>query len=119
MLFLIFQVTIDEAFRNQVSISDLFKVKANLKALIFTCALASFQQLTGINVVLFYMQSIFIAAGSSIPTDIAPIIIGVVQLLASTVTPFVVDRAGRKVLLVFSGIGETVSLVSNFFYFQL
>lgn len=108
---------IDEAFRNQVSISDLYKVKANLKALIYTCALASFQQFTGINVVLFYMQNIFIAAGSSIPTEQAPIIIGAVQVLASVVTPFIVDRWGRRMLLVFSGLGETISLVSNFFYF--
>lgn len=115
----IFQVTIDEAFRDQVSFSDLFKVKANLKALIYTCALASFQQLTGINVVLFYMQNIFIAAGSSIPTEQAPIIIGAVQLLASAVTPLIVDRSGRRLLLVFSGVGETVSLVSDFFYLQV
>lgn len=110
-------MAIDEAFKDQVSISDLFKVKANLKALIYTCALASFQQLTGINVVLFYMQNIFIAAESSVPTEQAPIIIGVVQVLASAVTPLIVDRSGRRMLLVFSGIGETVSLVSNFFYF--
>lgn len=112
----IFQAIIDEAFRDQVSISDLFKVKANLKALIYTCALASFQQLTGINVVLFYMQNIFIAAGTSVPTEQAPIIIGVVQVIASAITPLIVDRSGRRMLLVFSGIGETISLVSNFFY---
>lgn len=113
------QAIIDEAFRDQVSISDLFKVKANLKALIYTCALASFQQLTGINVVLFYMQSIFIAAGTSIPTEQAPIIIGVVQVIASAVTPLIVDRSGRRMLLVFSGIGETISLIALGLYFYL
>lgn len=95
--------------------SDLFKVKANFKALLYTCALVSFQQFTGINVVLFYMQTIFISAGSSVPTEQAPIIIGVVQVVASAVTPFVVDRLGRRILLVLSGIGETVSLVSTIF----
>jgi len=110
---------LDEAFKNQVSILDLFKVKVNIKALGHTCALVSFQQFTGINVVLFYLQNIFIAAGGSISTDIAPIIIGVVQILASAVTPVVVDRSGRRMLLVISGIGETVSLVSNCFHFQI
>lgn len=119
ILFLIFQMAIDEAFKDQVSILDLFKVKANLKALIYTCALASFQQFTGVNVVLFYMQNIFIAAESSVPTEQAPIIIGVVQVLASAVTPLIVDRSGRRMLLVFSGIGETISLVSNFFLFLI
>jgi len=117
VMFLIFQEIIDEAFKKQVRISDLFKVKVNFKALLYTCALVSFQQFTGINVVLLYMQSIFIAAGGSISTDIAPIIIGVVQVLASAVTPVVVDKSGRRMLLLFSGIGEVVSLVSNCFYF--
>ncbi|XP_032680146.1 facilitated trehalose transporter Tret1-2 homolog [Odontomachus brunneus] len=113
------QAIIEEAFRDQASLSDLFKVKANRKALIYTCALASFQQLTGINFVLFYMQNIFISANSSVPTDQAPIIIGVVQMLASGVTPVVVDRLGRRMLLVLSGIGETVSLCALGFYFYL
>ncbi|XP_050460599.1 facilitated trehalose transporter Tret1-2 homolog [Cataglyphis hispanica] len=113
------QMAIDEAFKDKVSISDLFKVKANLKALIYTCALASFQQFTGVNVVLFYMQNIFIAAESSVPTEQAPIIIGVVQVLASAVTPLIVDRSGRRMLLVFSGIGETISLIALGLYFYL
>jgi len=116
-MFSIFQEILDEAFKKQVRISDLFKVKVNFKALLYTCALVSFQQFTGINVVLLYMQSIFIAAGGSISTDVAPIIIGVVQVLASAVTPVVVDKSGRRMLLLFSGIGEVVSLVSNCFYF--
>lgn len=106
---------LDEAFKDQVSISDLFKVKANFKALLYTCALASFQQFTGVNVVLFYMQKIFKAAGGLVPMEQAPIIIGVVQVLASAVTPVVVDRSGRRMLLIFSGVGETLSLVSNCF----
>ncbi|KAG5320679.1 TRET1 protein, partial [Pseudoatta argentina] len=113
------QVILDEAFKTQVSILDLFKVKVNIKALGHTCALASFQQFTGINVVLFYLQNIFIAAGGSIPTDVAPIIIGVVQIIASAVTPVVVDRSGRRMLLVISGIGETVSLCAMGLYFYL
>ncbi|EZA57783.1 Facilitated trehalose transporter Tret1 [Ooceraea biroi] len=113
------QVILDEAFREQVSISDLFTVKANFKALIYTCTMVMFQQFTGINVVLFYMQKIFIAAGSSVPTEQAPIVIGAVQLLASALTPIVVDRAGRRILLVFSGIGEVVSLCALGLYFYL
>jgi len=94
-------------------------VKANFKALLFTCTLVSFQQFTGINVVLFYMQNIFGGAENSVvPKDQAPIIIGAVQVLASCATPIVVDWLGRRVLLVFSGIGTTLSLVSNFFCFQ-
>lgn len=113
IVFHFFQASLDEAFRNEASISDLFTVKSNLKALIYTCLLVSFQQLSGINVVLFYMESIFISAGSTLETSISTIIVGSVQVLASCVTPLVVDRLGRRILLVFSGIGEIVTLVSR------
>lgn len=95
--------------------SDLFTVKANFKALIFTCLLAAFQQLTGINVVLFYMDKIFAKAKSSLPSAQSTIIVGAVQSVASGVTPLVVDRLGRKTLFIFSGVGEILSLVSEQF----
>ncbi|XP_024885393.1 facilitated trehalose transporter Tret1-like isoform X2 [Temnothorax curvispinosus] len=113
------QVILDEAFKNQASFSELFKVKANFKALIYTCLMVSFQQFTGITVVEYYLQDIFIAAGGLVSMEIAPIVIGVVRVLASTVTPMVVDRSGRKILLVFSGIGETISLFALGLYFYL
>ncbi|XP_076244658.1 solute carrier family 2, facilitated glucose transporter member 8 [Calliopsis andreniformis] len=113
------QAAVEEAFRNEASVADLFTVKANFKALIYTCLLASFQQLSGINVVLFYMEDIFISAGTSLSTSIATIIVGVVQMLASCVTPLVVDRLGRRILLVFSGIGELVTLGALGVYFYL
>jgi len=117
-LWFCFQEEINEASKQEVKFSDLFTIKANFKALLFTCILVTFQQFTGINVVLFYMQNIFIAANSSVPIDQAPIIIGAVQLLASCATPVVVDWLGRRVLLVFSGIGTTLSLVSSLFCFR-
>ncbi|XP_011869606.1 PREDICTED: facilitated trehalose transporter Tret1-2 homolog [Vollenhovia emeryi] len=113
------QVTLDEAFKNQVSFSDLFKVKANFKALTYTCGLVTFQQLSGITVVLTYLHNIFIAAGGLVPSETAPIVIAVVQMLASAVTPVVVDTSGRKILLVFSSVGETLSLSALGLYFYL
>ncbi|XP_014614373.1 PREDICTED: facilitated trehalose transporter Tret1-2 homolog [Polistes canadensis] len=113
------QAAYEESIQTQTKFSDLFTVKANLKALIFTVLLASFQQLTGINVVLFYMGDIFAAAKSSLDPDIATIIVGAVQIAASFVTPFIVDRLGRKLLLITSGIGEIVTLGALGLYFYL
>ncbi|KAK2587151.1 hypothetical protein KPH14_002909 [Odynerus spinipes] len=104
------QAAAEEAMKAQTKISDLFTVKANFKALLFTSLLVSFQQLTGINVVLFYMQNIFKDAGSSQQPHEATMIVGAVQVVASFVTPFIVDRLGRRLLLVVSGIGEIVTL---------
>lgn len=103
----------DAAFRTQTTLSDLFKVKANFKALLFTCALVSFQQLTGINVVLIYAEGIFKSTGTSLSTSLSTIIIGIVQVLASAVTPLVIERLGRRILLVISGVGTAVTLVSS------
>ncbi|XP_076750808.1 facilitated trehalose transporter Tret1 [Xylocopa sonorina] len=113
------QAAVDEAFRDEVKLSDLFKVKSNCKALIFTCVMAAFQQLSGINIVLFYMDSIFKSAKSSLASAVATIIVGVVQVIASGVTPIVVDRLGRKMLLIFSGIGEVLSLGALGLYLYL
>lgn len=113
------QVEVDETLRNVATIADVFKVKANFRATLYTSLLAGFQQLSGINVVLFYMQDIFISAGTTIPTSVATIIVGVVQVLASGVTPVVVDRLGRKLLLIFSGVGEIVTLIALGIYFFL
>ncbi|XP_066589351.1 facilitated trehalose transporter Tret1-like [Prorops nasuta] len=113
------QVTIDEAFREETKISDLFSVKANFKALLYASILVTFQQMTGINLVLFYMETIFIEAGINPKESNATLIVGVVQVLASMVTPLVVDRFGRKMLLIVSGIGEVLTLCSLGLFFYL
>lgn len=91
--------------------SDLWTNRGNFKSLYLACGLVSLQQLSGINVVLFYMETIFDKAGSGMEPAISTIIIGIVQVLASSVTPFVVDRLGRKLLLNISSIGMTFALV--------
>ncbi|XP_063992330.1 facilitated trehalose transporter Tret1-like [Diachasmimorpha longicaudata] len=119
------KASVEEAFKNETSIMDLYRVKSNFRALIYTSALVTFQQMTGINVVLFYSQTIFDATkpaddpDSGLAPSVSTIIVGVVQIGASCVTPLVVDRLGRKILLIFSGVGETVSLIALGLFFYL
>ncbi|XP_075986472.1 facilitated trehalose transporter Tret1 [Anticarsia gemmatalis] len=91
------------------SVADVFR-GSNFKAFYISCALVFFQQFCGINAVLFYMTNIFNAAGSGIDPSVATIIIGVVQVVASCITPFVVDRLGRRILLLISSCGTAVGL---------
>ncbi|KAJ3642995.1 hypothetical protein Zmor_025736 [Zophobas morio] len=101
------------------NIFDLFKTKANLKALIISVTLMAFQQLSGINAVLFYTQLIFEASGSNLPAEISSIIIGLVLLVSSLIIPFFADSLGRKVFLMISMVGTMVALVvlgTYFFY---
>lgn len=50
--------------------------KLSFTALIISSGLVAFQQLSGVNVVLFYSQSIFEKAGSSLEPAIATICVG-------------------------------------------
>ena len=107
-----FQTSLEETLQNQSKLSDLIATKGNIKALYLSLGLVLFQQLSGINAVLFYSQDIFSASGGSLEPAVATIIVGVVMLLASGVTPLVVDRLGRKPLLLVSAIVMGISEVS-------
>lgn len=115
----IIQASVDEAQRNKGSFSDIVKNKGNLKALIICVGLISFQQLSGINVVLFNGQTIFEKTGSDLEPAIATIIVGIVQVLASGCTPLIVDRLGRKLILLVSAAGMALSLGTMGLYFYM
>ncbi|KAJ8931869.1 hypothetical protein NQ314_015135 [Rhamnusium bicolor] len=91
--------------------SDVWKSKGLIKAFIISIVLMTFQQFSGINAVLFYSQSIFQEAHTTLEPAVCSIIIGCVQFGTSFVTPPLVDRLGRKILLVFSAIGMIISEV--------
>ncbi|XP_044267170.1 facilitated trehalose transporter Tret1-like [Tribolium madens] len=99
------------------SISDLFSSKGLVKGLTISVLLIAFQQLSGVNVVLFYAQTIFQASGSNLEPAVASIVIGVVQFLTSFVTPILVERLGRKILLCFSALGMLIAQVPLGLYF--
>nr|VDC63703.1 unnamed protein product [Brassica rapa] len=68
------------------------------------------QQLGGINGVLFYSSTIFASAGVS-SSNVATFGVGAVQVLATAVATWLVDKSGRRLLLMISSIGMTISLV--------
>ena len=112
------EASVQEAMKNKGTVADIFKSKGNTKALVVSAGLLAFQQLSGINVVLFYSQSIFEKAGSSMDPALSTIAVGIVQVLASCCTPLIVDRMGRKTILLGSAIGMSISLgfLGLFFY---
>ncbi|XP_057340469.1 facilitated trehalose transporter Tret1-2 homolog isoform X4 [Microplitis mediator] len=115
------EAAVRENLNRKATIMDLFKVKANLKALFITCALVTFQQMSGIVVVLLYSELIFASAGNvGISSSLETIIVGLVQLFGSCVNPLVVDRLGRRILLIISGTGSALSLgaIGLFFYLK-
>jgi sugar porter (SP) family MFS transporter len=99
--------------------TDIFKTRANLKALAISLTLVIFQQLSGINAVLFYTQLIFEVSGSDIPPEISSIIIGLVLFFSSLIIPFFADRLGRRIFLMVSSSGMMISLAIFGTYFYL
>lgn len=101
------------------SIRDLFAVKANRTGFFICVALMFFQQFSGINAVIFFSVSIFKSAGSNIDPAICAIIIGVVQVLSTVLAAALVEKAGRKILLIQSSAVMSLCLTVLGVYFHL
>ncbi|KAL3733160.1 hypothetical protein ACJRO7_022651 [Eucalyptus globulus] len=73
--------------------------------LVMSIAIPLFMQLTGINIIAFYAPVLFQSVGfGSSSALIAAIILGVVNLGSILVSTFVVDRRGRRFLLIVGGV---------------
>lgn len=80
-----------------------------------------FNQLSGINAILYYLNDIFAAAGySKISGDLQAVAIGAMNLAATLVGMSLIDKLGRKTLLLIGAIGTALCLagVANIFYTQ-
>jgi sugar porter (SP) family MFS transporter len=74
-------------------------------------SLAMFNQLTGINAILYYLNDIFAHAGfSKVSGDLQAVAIGATNLIFTVVAMSVIDKLGRKTLLLVGSVGMSVSL---------
>jgi sugar porter (SP) family MFS transporter len=74
-------------------------------------SLAMFNQLTGINAILYYLNDIFAHAGfSKVSGDLQAVAIGATNLIFTVVAMSVIDKLGRKTLLLVGSVGMCVSL---------
>jgi sugar porter (SP) family MFS transporter len=81
-------------------------------ALIVGIGLAVFQQVTGINTIIYYAPTIIQSAGvsSASVAILATAGIGVVNVVMTLVSMWLVDRAGRRPLLLIGTAGMVISL---------
>ncbi len=81
-------------------------------AMIIGAGMAVFQQLSGINVIMYYSTSIFSQVGSSADTSFTQtIIIGVINFLFTVVALLLIDKSGRRKLLMM-GIGVQLAALT-------
>lgn len=87
-------------------------------AIKISLSLMFFQQLSGINAVIYYTTTIFKLANSSIDEKHCTIVIGVVNLIATVLATLIIDRLGRKKLLYISSASMivTIGTLSLYFY---
>ena len=81
------------------------------RPILLALAVATFNQLSGINAILYYLNDIFLAAGFDATTaDLQAAAIGATNLLATLAAMAVIDRIGRRTLLLIGSVGTAVAL---------
>lgn len=90
--------------KNKVSLAAALARRSTIKAIFISLGLMFFQQMSGINAVIFYTKDIFEAADTGIDSGIATIIVGVMQVISVFVSSLIVDKLGRRLLLLPSAV---------------
>ncbi|XP_071949085.1 solute carrier family 2, facilitated glucose transporter member 8-like [Antedon mediterranea] len=104
--------------KNDFQYKEFFNAYLYIPLTISLCLMV-FQQFSGINAVIFYGVTIFQSAAPSIEEHVASIIITAVQVLATLVAVILMDRAGRRILLILAGIGMCISSTTFGVYYDL
>ncbi len=74
-------------------------------------SIAMFNQLSGINAVLYYLNYIFEKAGfTKVSSDLQAVAVGATNLFATIIAMLLIDRAGRRTLLLIGSVGTALSL---------
>ena len=86
--------------------------------ILLAVAIAAFNQLSGINTIMYYAPMVFRMAGASEQTAMFfPAIIGLTNLVFTVIALFCIDRFGRKKLMYVGSIGYITSLAFVGFMF--
>jgi len=97
----------NEAFSHSVV---LFK-KPYLRLVLIGIAVGMFNQLTGINIIMYYAPTIFKAAGFSDNLSLMQtVLIGCTNLVFTIIAMSVIDKVGRKFLLIMGAVGMSLFL---------
>lgn len=84
------------------------------RPILLAFAIAAFNQLAGINAILYYINDIFAAAGfSKVSSDQQSILIGATNLLFTLPALYLIDRIGRKSLLLIGSVGLFATLMGT------
>ncbi len=84
---------------------------AHARPITLAVLIAFFNQMSGINAILYYLNDIFAAAGfGKVSSDLQSVIIGATNLVFTLLALCVIDRIGRKTLLLIGSVGLVICL---------
>jgi MFS transporter, SP family, xylose:H+ symportor len=94
--------------------------RAYRKPILLAVAIAAFNQLSGINAILYYSKRIFEMAGAGGNAALLnSVVIGLTNLVFTMAALLVIDRFGRKRLMIAGSIGYIVSLGATAWAFYM
>ncbi|RKQ38816.1 sugar porter family MFS transporter [Enterobacter sp. R1(2018)] len=95
---------------NPSRLSELLKPRLR-KALIVGFGVALFQQITGINAIFYYAPEIFKTAGVDVSGAMSfTVLIGMMLVVSTLVSMWIIDKVGRRTLLIFGSVGMAATL---------
>ncbi|XP_062539049.1 facilitated trehalose transporter Tret1-2 homolog [Armigeres subalbatus] len=103
----------------KITFFQCFQQRATIRALVVSLGLVFFHQMSGVNAVIFYTTTIFEDANTGLESTAATIIVGVIQVVATLLATVIVDKVGRRILLLISDFFMAVSTILLAVYFQL
>ncbi len=99
--------------------STLFDGRHNLP-IFLAITIGMFNQLSGINAILYYLPNIFQSAGfSHLSANYQSVVIGLANLLATLLGISLIDKLGRKTLLLIGAVGCAICLAFAAVIFQV
>jgi len=97
-------------FEQQQAAETLFSRKY-LFPIFLAVSIGMFNQLSGINAILYYLNDIFAHAGfSKVSGDLQAVAVGATNLMFTMLAMSIIDRVGRKTLLLIGSVGTALCL---------
>ncbi|CAH1984044.1 unnamed protein product [Acanthoscelides obtectus] len=104
----------------QGSFFDILTNRKLLKIFIMCLILVLTQELSGFCAIMYHLEMIFAVSGTNLDSGVCALIVGFASMISSLISPCLIDRAGRRFLIISSCIGMflALALLSIFFYIQ-
>ncbi|XP_066254800.1 facilitated trehalose transporter Tret1-2 homolog isoform X1 [Euwallacea similis] len=111
--------TLKENAEMVTSLRRTFHQKPILKAVLISFALMFFQQFSGINVVILYASDIFQSTGINLNSNVATIVVGAMQTLSTLCASLIIEKTGRKRLIILSLSVVAINITILGIYFSI